>query len=104
MVFGISYDDDIRKAKELLQQIVAADTRVLKEPAPAIVVGELANSSVNFFVQPWVNSADYGDVKCAITEQVKLAFDDNNITIPYPQLDVHMAKSGELPARATTAG
>ena len=90
MVFGVSYADDLRKVRELLQQIVAADPRILADPAPAIVVGELADSSVNFFVQPWVNNADYWDVKFAITEQVKLAFDEHGITIPYPQMDVHV--------------
>ena len=54
------------------------------------MVGELADSSVNFFVQPWVKNVDYAPVKFDITEQVKLAFDDNGITIPYPQMDVHM--------------
>jgi small conductance mechanosensitive channel len=98
MVFGISYADDLRKARELLEQIVAADPRVLAEPAPAIVVGELADSSVNFFVQPWVNNADYLDVKFAITERVKTVFDENGITIPYPQMDVHMQNAdGQSP-------
>jgi small conductance mechanosensitive channel len=94
MVFGVSYDDDLRKAREILEQIVTADPRVLADPAPIIVVGELADSSVNFFVQPWVNNADYAPVKFDITERVKLAFDDNGITIPYPQVDVHMPSGG----------
>jgi small conductance mechanosensitive channel len=96
MVFGVSYSDDLRKARELLQQIVAADQRILAEPAPTIVVGELANSSVNFFVQPWVNTADYWNVKWDITERVKLAFDDNGITIPYPQMDVHVQNTTQV--------
>lgn len=95
MVFGISYDDDIRTAKELLQGIVTAETRVLAEPAPVVVVGELADSSVNFFVRPWVKNADYWDVKFAITEQVKLAFDEHGISMPYPQMDVHLQKTPE---------
>ena len=89
-----SYGDDLRKARELLQQIVAEDKRVLADPAPTIVVGELADSSVNFFVQPWVNNNDYWAAKWDITERVKLAFDDQGITIPYPQMDVHMQTSG----------
>lgn len=92
MVFGISYDDDIRKAKELLEQIVAADDRVLAEPAPVVALGELADSSVNFLVRPWVNSADFWAVKWDITEAVKLKFDEADITIPYPQMDVHFDK------------
>lgn len=95
MVFGISYADDLRKAKELLEQIVAEDPRVLADPPPAIAVGELADSSVNFFVQPWVNNADYLPVKLSLTEQVKVAFDANGITIPYPQMDVHVQNPAE---------
>jgi small conductance mechanosensitive channel len=90
LVFGVSYADDLRRARELLQQIVAAEPRILADPPPVIVVGELADSSVNFFVQPWVNNADYAPVKFALTEQVKLAFDAHGITIPYPQMDVHV--------------
>jgi small conductance mechanosensitive channel len=90
MVFGVSYGDDLRKAREILQRIVAADARVLADPPPMIAVGELTERGVNFFVQPWTNNADYGPVKFDITERVKLAFDDNGITIPYPQVDVHV--------------
>ncbi len=95
LVFGISYDDDIRKAKELLEEIIAADKRVLSDPEPVIVVGELADSSVNFLVRPWVNAADYWGVYWDTTEAVKLKFDEAGISIPYPQMDVHMDKSGE---------
>jgi len=93
MVFGIGYGDDIKKAKEILQGLLDADTRVLKDPAPLIAVGELADSSVNFNVRPWVKSGDYWDVKFDLTEKVKLAFDDNNISIPYPQMDIHRPES-----------
>ncbi|OIO72535.1 MAG: mechanosensitive ion channel protein MscS [Zetaproteobacteria bacterium CG1_02_53_45] len=93
MVFGISYDDDIRKAKQIMQSIIDADERILKEPETLIAVGELANSSVNFNVRPWVNTADYWTVKFDLTEKIKLAFDDNGITIPYPQMDLHISKS-----------
>ncbi len=90
MVFGISYDDDLRRAKELLHQIIADEPRILAEPAPLIAVSELAQSSVNLAVRPWVKTADYWDVFFAITEQVKLTFDDNGISIPYPQMDIHV--------------
>ncbi|WP_260291460.1 mechanosensitive ion channel family protein [Sedimenticola hydrogenitrophicus] len=93
MVFGIGYGDDIRKAKQLLGDILAADERVLKEPAAQVVVGELADSSVNFNVRPWVKSGDYWDVRFDLTERIKLAFDDNGISIPYPQMDVHLDKT-----------
>jgi small conductance mechanosensitive channel len=92
MVFGISYDDDIRKAKALLEEIIAADDRVLADPAPVIVVGELADSSVNFLVRPWVNAADYWGVCWDTTETVKLKFDEAGLSIPYPQMDLHIAK------------
>jgi small conductance mechanosensitive channel len=93
MVFGISYDDDIRKAKQLLEQIIADDERVLAEPAPTIALSELADSSVNFVVRPWVNAADYWAVLFHTNEQVKLRFDAEGISIPYPQMDVHVDKS-----------
>ena len=90
LVFGIGYDDDIRLAKETLEQILAADERILKEPAPVVAVKELGDSSVNFAVRPWVNTADYWNVYFDITEKVKLAFDDKGISIPFPQRDVHL--------------
>ena len=89
MVFGIGYGDDIRKAKDVIQEILDNDARILKAPAPLIAVGELADSSVNFNVRPWVKSGDYWDVKFDLTEGIKLAFDAQGISIPYPQMDVH---------------
>jgi small conductance mechanosensitive channel len=93
MVFGISYDDDLRKAKAILEEIIAADNRVLAEPAPVIALSELADSSVNFIVRPWVNAGDYWDLLWDTTESVKLKFDEAGISIPYPQMDVHLNKS-----------
>ena len=90
LVFGIGYDDDIKKAKELLNSIVEGDERILKDPAPVIAVSELADSSVNFVVRPWVKSGDYWPVYFDLTETVKLEFDKAGISIPYPQQDVHM--------------
>jgi len=90
MVFGISYDDDIRKAKEILERLVAEDERILPEPVPVIALSELGASSVDFIVRPWVNSADYWKVKWDMNEKVKLAFDAEGISIPYPQMDVHV--------------
>jgi len=94
MVFGIGYDDDLRKAKQLLKDIVAADERILKDPAPAVALSDLGDSCVNFKVRPWVKSADYWDVLSDITEKVKLTFDEEGISIPYPQTDVHLHKVG----------
>ena len=91
MVFGIGYEDDIRKARDIMRDIINNDERVLKDPETLIAVSELADSSVNFVVRPWVNSGDYWAVKFALTENIKLAFDENNISIPYPQMDVHVS-------------
>jgi small conductance mechanosensitive channel len=90
MVFGVGYSDDIDKAKSAIQAVLGADSRILKDPAPQIVVSELADSSVNFNVRPWVNSTDYWGVYWDITEQIKKKFDDQNISIPFPQRDIHM--------------
>jgi small conductance mechanosensitive channel len=93
MVFGISYDDDLRQAKKLLEEIIAADDRVLADPPPVIALGELADSSVNFIVRPWANASDYWALLWDTTETVKLKFDEAGISIPYPQMDVHVDKS-----------
>ena len=93
MVFGIGYDDDIKRAKQILEELLSADPRVLAEPAPLVAVSELADSSVNFVVRPWVNSGDYWPVLFDITENVKLEFDKQGISIPFPQTDVHVHQS-----------
>ena len=89
MVFGIGYNDDLRKARDIMQGIIDADERILKEPETLIAVAELADSSVNFNVRPWVNRENYWPVLYDLTEKIKLAFDENGISIPYPQMDVH---------------
>lgn len=93
MVVGISYDSDLKKAKAILLEMVAADERILKDPEPKVAVSELADSSVNFVVRPWVASADFWPVKFDFIEAVKLRFDAEGIIIPYPQMDVHLHKS-----------
>jgi small conductance mechanosensitive channel len=90
MVFGISYSDDIDKAKAILNDIVSSDERVLKDPAPQVALSELGDSSVNFVVRPWVNKADYWDVYFGTHETVKKKFDEAGISIPFPQRDVHL--------------
>ena len=90
MVFGIGYGDDIRKAKAALEGILNDDARVLKDPAPVVAVLELGESSINFVVRPWVKTADYWSVLFDITEKVKLTFDAEGISIPFPQRDVHL--------------
>lgn len=93
MVFGIGYRDDIKKTKTVLQRLVAEDPRILKDPPPQIVVSELGESSVNFTVRVWVNSADYWGVYFDMQEKVKLTFDQEGISIPFPQRDVHLFQS-----------
>ena len=90
MVFGIGYGDDLLKAKRILMEILEQDERVLKDPAPVVSVAALAESSVNFNVRPWVKSSDYWAVLWDTTEKVKLEFDRQGISIPFPQMDVHL--------------
>jgi len=90
LVFGISYDDDIRKAKEVLENIVKNDDRVMEDPAPVVAVSELGDSSVNLVCRPWVKPADYWSVYFDTTEKGKIELENAGITIPYPQRDVHM--------------
>lgn len=88
--FGIGYGDDIDKAKASILNVINANDIILKDPEPFIAVSELADSSVNFAVRVWVKSPDYWTVNFYMYEQVKKEFDNNNISIPFPQRDVHM--------------
>lgn len=90
LVVGVSYDDDLKKAKQVIEQVLAGDDRILADPPVTVAVSELGESSVNFVVRPWVKAADYWNVYFNITENVKHALDANGITIPYPQRDIHM--------------
>lgn len=90
LVIGIGYDDDIRAAKEALEEIIAHDDRVLKDPSPTVVVSELADSAVNLVVRPWVKTDDYWAVYYKLIEEIKLTFDEKGISFPYPQSDVHL--------------
>ncbi len=92
---GIGYDDDIDKAKSILMNILQNDPRVLKDPAPTVAVAELADSSVNFVVRPWVAIEDYWDVYFDTTEKIKKEFDKSGVSIPYPQQDVHIHEHKE---------
>ncbi len=90
LIVGIGYDDDLAKAKEVLRAVLAGDERVLDDPAPAVAVAELADSSVNLMVRPWVKTSDYGSVKRGLLEKIKLELDAHGISIPYPQQDLHL--------------
>ncbi len=87
---GIGYGDDIDKARKILEDILKADERVLKDPPALVAVTELADSSVNFVVRPWVKSEDYWGVYYDVTETIKKRFDEEGISIPFPQQDVHL--------------
>jgi small conductance mechanosensitive channel len=92
MVFGVGYDDDLDKVKRVINEVISADDRILDDPAVTIGVVELADSSVNFAVRPWVKSADYWSVFFDTHESIKKRFDKEGISIPYPQQDVHLHK------------
>ncbi|NVN55356.1 mechanosensitive ion channel [bacterium Scap17] len=89
LVVGVSYDDDIRQVKAVLEELVAGDERIMKEPSHLIAVSELADSSVNFNFRMWCKASDYWALKWDMTERIKLTFDERGISIPYPQRDVH---------------
>ena len=89
-VFGIGYEDDIDKARKVIEEIIATDDRVLKDPAPMVAVSELADSSVNFVARAWTSADDYWGFYFDTTENVKKQFDAGGISIPYPQRDIHV--------------
>jgi len=93
LVFGISYNDDIKQAKEVLADLLSADARILKDPKPTIAVGELGDSSVNLVCRPWVKPGDYWDVYFDVIEKGKIELEKNGMSIPFPQTDVHLHKS-----------
>ena len=90
MVVGVSYDDDLDKVRKTLEELVSAEDRILEDPAVTIAVSELADSSVNFVVRPWVKTADYWGVMFDLTEAIKKRFDKEGIAFPFPQQDVHL--------------
>ena len=103
MEFGIGYDDDIDKAQAILEEIVAAHPKALKDPEPTIRMNTLADSSVNFICRPWAKTADYWDVYWDVTKAVKQRFDAEGIGIPFPQRDVHLYIE-EGPGKQSLAG
>ncbi len=90
LVFGIGYEDNIGQARDIIMGLLTSDERVLQDPAPAVTVGELGDSSVNLNVRPWVNAEDYWGLYFDLLENVKIKFDEAGISIPYPQQDVYM--------------
>lgn len=96
LVFGVSYSSDLQKVQGVLEELIASDARCLKDPKPVVAVLALADSSVNFAVRPWVTAADYWAVFFDMQKNVKLRFDAEGISIPFPQRDVHLFPAGEL--------
>lgn len=90
LVVGVGYGDDLDKVRATLEDLVKNEERILRDPAWVIAVGELADSSVNFYVRPWVKTEDYWSVRFDLTEAIKKRFDDVGIQIPFPQHDVHL--------------
>jgi small conductance mechanosensitive channel len=90
MVFGIGYDDDIKKAKEMIEKVLSEDSRILAEPTYQVAVSNLGDSSVDLVVRPWVKVEDYWGVKFHTLERLKLEADAAGISIPFPQRDVHL--------------
>ncbi len=90
LVIGVSYDDDIKTAKKIIAETIDAHELVLKDPAPTIMVVELADSSINFAVRPWCKTDDYWTVYSDLLEQLKYNLEAGGCSFPYPQTDVHL--------------
>jgi len=99
MVIGVSYEDDLQKTKEVIEKVLAGEERILPDPPAVVAVSELADSSVNFVVRPWVNVADYWPTYFDLTAKIKVSLEEKGITIPFPQHDVHL-KNGSLASSA----
>lgn len=90
MVFGFGYDDNMDQAMQIAREVLEADERVLEDPAPQIAVSELGDSSVNIIVRPWTAKENYWDLKFDITKRIKERYDEEGLSIPYPQRDIHL--------------
>jgi small conductance mechanosensitive channel len=90
MVFGVSYTDDLAKAEDTIRRVLAADSRVLKEPEPMVAVAELADSSVNFVVRPWCSKDDYWPLRFELMRRIKEELESSGCSIPFPQRDLHI--------------
>ena len=102
LIFGIGYGDDIEKAQGIMEQVVSEHPMVLKDPEPVIRVHELADSSVNFICRPWVKTEDYWDVFWDVTRSVKERFDQDGVSIPFPQQDIHVIEALQVNSDATS--
>ena len=98
LVIGVSYSDNLDKVKSAIEAVLAADERILKDPAPTVGVLELEDSSVNFVVRPWTKTADYWNVHFDTVKAIKERFDADGISIPFPQRDIHIIGEGGVTA------
>lgn len=98
LVIGIGYDDDIARAKALIQGVLGQDNRILDEPAPVMLLVELGESSVDIAVRPWVKSSDYSQVRSDLLEHIKRALENAGLSIPYPQRDLHIVTQADADA------
>ncbi|MEN6428008.1 MAG: mechanosensitive ion channel family protein, partial [Phycisphaerales bacterium] len=90
LVASVSYDDDLKKARRVIENVLASEPKILAQPAPVIAVNEMAESSIDFVVRPWVKVADYWEVYWSLTEKLKVAMDENGLTIPFPQQEIYV--------------
>lgn len=98
LTIGVSYEDDLKAARRIIEQVLAQESRLLPEPAPTVAVSQLGDSSVNFVVRPWVRASDYWDVLFDLTEKIKVALEEGGCSIPFPQHDVHIRTGGTATA------
>lgn len=98
MVFDIDYKDDMKLSKEVIMNVLLSHPKILKEPAPVVVVGALTDNSVQLYARPWVATEEYWDIKFELTESVKFEFDKHKISIPFPQMDLHVRPGEPLTA------
>jgi small conductance mechanosensitive channel len=99
LVIGVDYSSDLKKTRQVIEEIISQDDRILKEPAYSIAVSELGDSSIDFVVRPWVKATDYWAVKFDITEKILLSLDKNGINIPYQQIDINIKNLAQLKAQ-----
>lgn len=92
LTFGVGYEEDVLRVKGVLEEIIAKEPLILKEPVPFVALSEHAASSINFVVRVWCETPDYWKVHYNLLEQVKIRFDEEKISIPYPQMDLHIQK------------
>jgi small conductance mechanosensitive channel len=95
LMIGVAYDDDLKTAQAAMKKVIEGHEKVLKDPEPAILMMELADSSVNFAVRPWVRTEDYWDVRSELLESLKAELEAAGCSIPYPQRDVHLYKTND---------